>query len=75
MLTHYPDVVTWQIQKETLMGELEMRTRMVGAPVVTPPACLRCGSVDTLRLEKARVEANTCYRCRGCGHIFSPVGD
>lgn len=53
------------------MGEVELGTRMVSA---SPVPCLRCGSDDTVRLEKARVEANTCYRCRGCGHIFSPVG-
>ena len=51
------------------MGEVELGTRIVSAPVV----CLRCGSGDTTRLEKARIEANTCYRCRSCGHIFSPV--
>ena len=51
------------------MGEVELGTRTVSA---SPVPCLRCGSDDTLRLEKARVEANTCYRCRGCGHIFSP---
>lgn len=57
------------------MGEIDSGT--VGARTVNLPsmACLRCGGVDTLRLEKARVEANTCFRCRGCGHIFSPVGD
>jgi predicted RNA-binding Zn-ribbon protein involved in translation (DUF1610 family) len=37
-------------------------------------ACMRCGGEDTVRLEKARIDANTCFRCRGCGHIFSPVG-
>lgn len=56
------------------MGEAELGSGMAGAEVISPVACLRCGSDDTVRLEKARVEANICYRCRGCGHIFSPIG-
>jgi ssDNA-binding Zn-finger/Zn-ribbon topoisomerase 1 len=35
--------------------------------------CPRCGRVDLLELEKLRVRDNTCYRCRACGHIFSPA--
>lgn len=57
------------------MGEAEFGTRLSSAPAASPGRCLRCGSEDTMRLEKARVGANTCYRCRDCGHIFSPVGD
>jgi predicted RNA-binding Zn-ribbon protein involved in translation (DUF1610 family) len=55
------------------MGEAEFGSGVLSAPVESPVACLRCGREDTVRLEKARLEANTCYRCRGCGHIFSPA--
>ena len=34
--------------------------------------CPKCGSEKGVRLEKLRPEDNTCYRCRSCGHIFSP---
>lgn len=36
------------------------------------PVCPRCGVRETLALEKMAPEYNTCYRCRRCGHIFSP---
>ncbi len=54
-------------------------TRIVGGcraagGAIARPACLRCGSPDAMRLERASTNANTCYRCRECGHIFSPVG-
>ncbi|MFW6175145.1 MAG: hypothetical protein ACOC5K_05130 [Chloroflexota bacterium] len=42
-------------------------------PQVSLRPCLRCGSENTLRLQKAQQEAHTCYRCRDCGHIFSPA--
>ena len=35
--------------------------------------CPRCGSADLVRLDKLRERDNTCYRCRLCGHIFSPA--
>ena len=34
--------------------------------------CPRCGSTDLVRLERLRQRDNTCYRCKPCGHIFSP---
>ena len=46
-------------------------------PVLTGQAgissCPRCGSVDHIRLDRLRQRDNTCYRCRLCGHIFSPA--
>ena len=36
--------------------------------------CPRCDDADAIALEKLRAEFNTCYRCRVCGHIFSPGG-
>ena len=36
--------------------------------------CPRCDDTDAIALEKLRAEFNTCYRCRVCGHIFSPGG-
>lgn len=38
-------------------------------------ACPRCANDAPVRLEKADPMANTCYRCRTCGHIFSPRDD
>ena len=35
--------------------------------------CPRCLSLDTVSLDKVDARANTCFRCRGCGHIFSPA--
>ena len=37
--------------------------------------CPRCDDADAIALEKLRAHFNTCYRCRVCGHIFSPGGD
>ena len=34
--------------------------------------CLRCNSLTTIALDKMVADANTCYLCRTCGHIFSP---
>ena len=34
--------------------------------------CPRCDETDAIALEKLRPHFNTCYRCRLCGHIFSP---
>ncbi|MDA0769301.1 MAG: hypothetical protein O2821_03660 [Chloroflexi bacterium] len=38
----------------------------------TPVGCPRCALEDVIPLEKLRPHYNTCYRCRLCGHIFSP---
>ena len=37
--------------------------------------CPRCLNETPVRLEKADPLANTCFRCRQCGHIFSPRDD
>ena len=34
--------------------------------------CPRCDSPEPIRLDKLRERDNTCFRCRLCGHIFSP---
>ena len=34
--------------------------------------CPSCGSERAIRLDKLRPGDNTCYRCRSCGHIYSP---
>ena len=34
--------------------------------------CPRCGGARSVQLEKMDPQAHTCYRCRNCGHIFSP---
>ena len=46
-----------------------------GAPAApTQATCPKCGTDRWVRLERLRSQDNTCYRCRGCGHIFSPGG-
>ena len=35
--------------------------------------CPRCDSGELVRLDKLRPGYNTCFRCRSCGHIFSPA--
>ena len=37
-------------------------------------ACPRCDYRDSIALEKLRPHFNACFRCRLCGHIFSPGG-
>ena len=34
--------------------------------------CPSCGSEKAIRLEKLLPHDNNCYRCRSCGHIYSP---
>jgi len=34
--------------------------------------CPRCLGRETVSLDKVDLTGNTCYQCRGCGHIFSP---
>ena len=36
-------------------------------------SCPRCGSAELVPLDKLRPEDHACYRCRRCGHVFSPV--
>ncbi len=35
--------------------------------------CPRCSSAKVLRLDRLREMDNYCYRCRPCGHIYSPT--
>ena len=42
------------------------------APTEGDEMCPKCGSRRMLPLDKLRPADNTCYRCRACGHIFSP---
>ena len=50
--------------------------RIVGAtPVESETSCRRCPrclALETMSLDRVDLTGNTCYRCRGCGHIFSP---
>ena len=34
--------------------------------------CPKCGSELATQLDKLRPEDHTCFRCRRCGHVFSP---
>ena len=45
-------------------------TQEVGAGTY---ACPRCGSSALISLDRLRLGDNYCYRCRPCGHIFSPA--
>ncbi len=47
------------------------RNRAIGGERGTV-RCLRCNSLTTIALDKMAADANTCYLCRACGHIFSP---
>ena len=49
------------------VGDLD-RTRYTTAKVICP----KCGSELATPLDKLRPGDNTCFRCRRCGHIFSP---
>ena len=46
--------------------------RAPGSPA--PATCPKCGTDRWVRLDKIRPADHTCYRCRGCGHVFSPGG-
>ena len=41
--------------------------------MVSSASCPRCGSKEVVRLDRIRPNDNTCYRCRSCGHVFSPA--
>ena len=34
--------------------------------------CPRCGTGNAIQLEKVKPDYHTCYRCRRCGHVYSP---
>ena len=63
-------------------GSSVARGRADGKPAPEPSrlavqastsTCPRCGSTELIRLDRLREEDNICYRCRPCGHIFSPA--
>ena len=37
--------------------------------------CPRCRSTELVPLDKLRPDYNTCFRCRSCGHVFSPSSE
>lgn len=39
----------------------------------TGARCPQCEETDSIALDKLKPHFNTCYRCRLCGHIFSPA--
>ncbi len=46
------------------------------SPAIGPsPQCAKCASQLVVALDKVRGEDHACYRCRACGHIFSPRDD
>ena len=36
-------------------------------------SCPRCESISLVALDRLRAGDNRCYRCRPCGHVFSPA--
>ena len=53
--------------------EKQVQAIAVNAGRQSPPiGCPRCALEDVIPLEKLRPHYNVCYRCRSCGHIFSP---
>lgn len=68
-----PEVATlaaWREGRVAAWGEGIARDEQ-GAAL---PPCPKCGSAEVVRLDKLRSEDHTCYRCRRCGHIYSPTG-
>ena len=56
-------------------GTLTTRRQAISPEVNNMDAlvnCPRCGSEEIVKLEKVRRQDNNCYRCRMCGHIYSP---
>ena len=65
-----------EVRMMTVPGVPSETVRIVGAtPVQSEGRCRRCPrclALDTMSLDRVDLTGNTCYRCRGCGHIFSP---
>ena len=60
---------------ETLGGRAGGGSAQTAQPSDEPEGeakCPRCGGARNVQLEKMDPQAHTCYRCRNCGHIFSP---
>ena len=58
------------------LHDSETGTKEEGAPVsAATSSCPRCGSTERVRLDRLREADNYCYcyRCRRCGHVFSPA--
>ena len=36
------------------------------------PGCPRCGAENPVKLDKSDSKSNDVFRCRSCGHVFSP---
>ena len=49
--------------------------RKVAVGVDSEVSCAKCGFEQAVQLDKLRPRDNACYRCRLCGHIFSPGAD
>ena len=51
---------------------VEGKSRELGGEAVAKMVCPSCGSERAIRLDRLRPQDNACYRCRSCGHIYSP---
>ena len=65
-----------EVRMMDMPGVLSETVRIVGTTPVQSERqtrrCPRCLALDTVSLDRVDLTGNTCYRCRGCGHIFSP---
>ena len=66
--------------RRAVEAALGVRLGAVASETDTPRAgpslqCTKCSSQLVVALDKVRLEDHTCYRCRACGHIFSPRDD
>ena len=52
-------------------GLAEPHDGPAGRGAVSP--CPRCESTRLVPLDRLRASDNHCYRCRPCGHVFSPA--
>ena len=60
---HRPD-------EDALAAMMRPRAQVSDGPGCT---CPRCESTALVMLDRLRDEDNYCYRCRPCGHVFSPA--
>ena len=69
-----PEPVRLETLSELQSGTASVTKDVTGSEDAFPGArCPQCEQTDSIALDKLRPHFNTCYRCRFCGHIFSPA--
>ena len=61
------------VQKPAKASESTVGADHTGGSPGTAGRCPKCGSTELVSLDRLREEDNSCYRCRSCGHVFSPA--